>query len=578
MGSRQYDEGWRAINELIRSGGSFSGRERKVTYRNLGNGQFADVSFLSGLDFDSDGRAFATFDLDGDGALDLLLKNRTAPQVRIMRNTLGGRSLILELRGARSNRDAVGARVTLVTKSGERMREVASGSGYLSQSSRRVHFGLAGEEEIESVRIDWPSGLTENLTGIPARGTFAITEGVTLMAPISPRLAPASRGEAPGNSRTLADSVGPASSANPVDSRRAPSASRGARLPVRLWLVDPLPAPGIKTNSRWTLLNFNAAWCPPCRSELSDWNAAAAKLKAAGVSIQYIDVDVPANQTTVATYALLYRHLYNARREMGLPVTFLLNQSGAIAKIYQGLATAEEILADASAQAHPALPFAGRRVLPASTRNWTELATALAEHGLAAPARLLFETALRRGQTSDELRNNYAAVLLESGDRLAAERQFRTLTDHPEALVNLGLLYLQSNRPQQAVTSLEKAVNVQPDDAAAWNALGMARSLAGDKARAIQALTRAQTLGLVTVNQANELGILYGEAGEAARARAQFERAVALDPRHLASHVNLATYFWRQSDAGAARLWLNRAKALAPADAAVRRLDAVVPR
>ena len=76
-GSRRYEDGWRAINELIRSGGSFSGHERKTVYRNLGNGKFADVSFLSGLDSDADGRAFAVLDIDGDGALDLALKNRT---------------------------------------------------------------------------------------------------------------------------------------------------------------------------------------------------------------------------------------------------------------------------------------------------------------------------------------------------------------------------------------------------------------------------------------------------------------------------------------------------------------------
>ena len=555
-GSRQYDEGWRAINELIRSGGSFSGRERKVAYRNLGNGKFADVSFLSGLDFDSDGRAFATLDLDGDGALDLLLKNRTAPQVRVMRNTLGGRSLIFELRGTKSNRDAVGARVTLITSGGQRIREVASGSGYLSQSSRRIHFGLPLDEAVQSLRVDWPSGVTQTFEAIQPKGLFTITEGLALTPLV------------PGISRL--------------------SAAPEKPVTERPWLVEPLPAPGIKVNSKWTLLNFNARWCPPCRAEHADWTAAAAPFKAAGVTIQSVDIDDPKNETTVATYALLYRHLYDARREMGLPMTFLLDQSGAIAKIYQGSATAPEILADASAQSHPALPFAGRRILSPLARNWSELATALAEHGLSAPARSLFETALRRGQASDELRNNYATVLLESGllasgllasgDRLAAERQLRTLPGRPEALVNLGLLYLQSNRPREAVTPLEKAVTLQPDDAAAWNTLGVARSLSGDQRRAIEALARAQSLGFVTVNQANELGILYMETGDSSRARAQFERAVGLDPRHLASHVNLATYFWRQSDAVNARVWLNKAKALNAADPAVRQLDSVVPR
>ncbi len=547
-GSRQYDEGWRAIHELIRSGGSFSGRERKVTYRNLGNGRFADVSFLSGLDFDADGRAFATLDVDGDGALDLLLKNRTAPQVRVMRNTLGGRSLILELRGVKSNRDAVGARLTLVTSKGERIREVVSGSGYLSQSSRRVHFGLAAEETIQAIRIRWPSGVTESIAVIPTQGTFALMEGS-------------------GSLQAIA--------------RRELSARREVRneapLTERPWLVAPVPAPLISVSSRWTLLSFSASWCPPCLTERADWNNRAAAFRAAGIGIRSVDVDDPAHRSLVAAYALLYRRLYDAHREMGLPMTFLVDRAGAIVKIYQGLATAAEVLADTQAARHVALPFAGRRMLPAPTRNWNELGAALAEHGLAAPARLFFETAIRRGEATAELRNNYAAVLLESGDRAQAERQLLSVPGRPEALVNLGLLYLQTNRAHEAVAVLEKAIRLQPDDGGAWSALGMAHSISGEKPGAIQALTQAQALGFTTANQANELGILYMEKGDAALARAQFERAVALDPGHTAAHINLATYYWRQSDAASARLWLNKAKAIDARNPAIRQLESVLP-
>ncbi len=547
-GSRQYEEGWRAINELIRSGGSFSGRERKVTYRNLGNGRFEDVSFLSGLDFDSDGRAFATLDIDGDGALDLLLKNRTGPQVRVMRNTLGGRSLILELRGSKSNRDAVGARVTLVTSNGERIREVVSGSSYLSQSSRRVHFGVAPQETIQAVRVRWPSGATETLVGIPAQGTFRLMEGSGSLSGIA-------------------------------TSAQAASQEVRTEAPItdRPWLVDPVPAPLVTVNSRWTLLNFNASWCPPCRAEKADWANSGAAFQTAGVRVRSVNVDDPANQNLVATYSLLYQRLYDSHREMGLPMTFLLDRTGSIVKIYQGQAGANEILGDVSAKQHPALPFNGRRILASPTRNWNELGATLAEHGMIAPARALFEIALRRGEATDELRNNYAAVLLESGDRAMAERQLRAIPERPEALVNLGLLYLQSKRPREAVSVLEKAIRLQPDDAAAWNALGMARSMAGERPGAIEALTHAQAIGLTTVNQANELGILYMEGGEAAKARGQFERAVALDSHHLASHVNLANYFWSQEDAASARLWLNKAKAINARDPAVRQLDGIVP-
>ena len=108
--SRAYQEGWRAVNLLIRSDGSWSGRERDVCYRNPGNGRFEDESFLSGLDSVGDGRAFATLHLDRDGALDLALVSRTAPRLQLWRNQLAApQSLLLELRGngTKSNRDAI---------------------------------------------------------------------------------------------------------------------------------------------------------------------------------------------------------------------------------------------------------------------------------------------------------------------------------------------------------------------------------------------------------------------------------------------------------------------------------------
>ena len=69
-GSKTYDEAWRAINLLVRADGSWSGRERNVCYRNRGDGAFDDISFVSGLDLNTDGRAFVPLDFDFDGDLD----------------------------------------------------------------------------------------------------------------------------------------------------------------------------------------------------------------------------------------------------------------------------------------------------------------------------------------------------------------------------------------------------------------------------------------------------------------------------------------------------------------------------
>ena len=110
IASPEYEQGWNAINELIRSDGTWNGYERNTFYVNLGDGTFADASGATGLDFADDSRAFALSDFDHDGRLEVFLKNRTAPQIRILRNDMAELrdSIAFRLRGTKSNRDAVG--------------------------------------------------------------------------------------------------------------------------------------------------------------------------------------------------------------------------------------------------------------------------------------------------------------------------------------------------------------------------------------------------------------------------------------------------------------------------------------
>ena len=129
-----YNNGWQAINELIREGGSWSGRERNNFYLNLGDGSFAEVSGALGLNQIEDGRAFSSWDYDGDGDLDILLKNRNGPQVRLLRNDLENRNrrIVVRLAGTTDNRDAVGAQVRVRAADQWRTRWVQSGAGFLS--------------------------------------------------------------------------------------------------------------------------------------------------------------------------------------------------------------------------------------------------------------------------------------------------------------------------------------------------------------------------------------------------------------------------------------------------------------
>ncbi len=140
--SLAYEHGWNALNELIRSDGSWSGYERNVLFVNNGDGTFSEASGAVGLDFIEDSRSFILADLDHDGRLELIVKNRNAPQLRILHNDMTemGRSIVFRLRGAKSNRDAIGAAITIESGGLRQTRYLQAGSGFLSQHSKEMLF------------------------------------------------------------------------------------------------------------------------------------------------------------------------------------------------------------------------------------------------------------------------------------------------------------------------------------------------------------------------------------------------------------------------------------------------------
>ena len=143
---------------MVREGWSWSGREANCAYLNLGDGSFLDISRVAGTDDADDGRAFAKVDWDNDGDLDMWVANRTAPQIRFLRNDVGNRSNFVEfqLTGTDVNRDAVGARVELLGDSQNLVRVLQAGTGFLSQSSNRLHFGTGDRTLIDEVLVRWP--------------------------------------------------------------------------------------------------------------------------------------------------------------------------------------------------------------------------------------------------------------------------------------------------------------------------------------------------------------------------------------------------------------------------------------
>ncbi|MDE3188684.1 MAG: VCBS repeat-containing protein, partial [Acidobacteriota bacterium] len=133
--SLAYEHGWNAINELIRSDNTWHGYARNVLFTNNHDGTFAEASGPLGLDFLEDSRSFALADIDHDGRLEVILKNRNAPQLRILRNAMSGigHSISFRLRGHKSNRDAIGTAVTVEADGLRQIKYLQAGSGFLAQ-------------------------------------------------------------------------------------------------------------------------------------------------------------------------------------------------------------------------------------------------------------------------------------------------------------------------------------------------------------------------------------------------------------------------------------------------------------
>jgi hypothetical protein len=165
--------------DQARLGASAGYRQRKLLYRNRGDGTFDDVSTRYGavLTDERVSRGLAIGDLDDDGRLDVVINDQDgSPQV--LRNELadGGHWLRVKLLGKGGNTNAVGAVVVLSAAGGTQRRLVQSGTGYLSQDDARLHFGLGAATRAESLVVTWPDGTTTRRESLEADRAITVEQ------------------------------------------------------------------------------------------------------------------------------------------------------------------------------------------------------------------------------------------------------------------------------------------------------------------------------------------------------------------------------------------------------------------
>ena len=164
----------------------------RIVYKNLGNGQFKDVSSQMGpgisQHFSSRGAAFGDYDNDGD--MDALVLNMN-DLPSLLRNDGGNKQnwIKIKLVGTRCNRTGIGARVRVITGKHTQMDEVHSGSSVMSQCDLRLHFGLGNAQTVDVIEVKWPTTQkTERFTQVKANQILTIREGSGIVTGVKPQL------------------------------------------------------------------------------------------------------------------------------------------------------------------------------------------------------------------------------------------------------------------------------------------------------------------------------------------------------------------------------------------------------
>ena len=276
---------------LVRTGTSWSGSERNCVFLNTTDPKspprFTNASAVSGLDFADDGRAMAVVDWDRDGDLDIWLRNRTAPRLRLMVNRTNeiqpdSSFVAVRLVGTTSNRDAIGARVELVCKNTpvdqKRVQTVRAGDAFLSQSSKWLHFGLAAGVEPTKVIVHWPGGASETFEGVVGGSRYELKQasGVATRLPMTDAARLEAKELTPLRKTAAARVVLPGRIAFPR---------------INLSFDESKALEPIQFGDKTTLITFWTSACPNCRRELTEFAENHHQFNKSGLNLVAVCLD-----------------------------------------------------------------------------------------------------------------------------------------------------------------------------------------------------------------------------------------------------------------------------------------------
>lgn len=575
------------LNEMLLEGRSLSGRERNCVFLNTlssddAEGRFATISAVSGMDFPDDGQAAAQVDWDHDGDIDLMLTNRTAPRARFMRNENpsgnGYIQFLLRGNGTDTNRDAIGARVVVTldetNQDGDPVRllkTLRAGDGYLTQSSKCLHFGLGAADKINQVEIRWPNRQGESVVieGLEANHRYEIVQGSATAQKIPPR---------------------EQASALVPQPTKVPEVESTMRIP----LIKQFLAPAItyenfdnkkqaysRPENQMVLVNLWSSSCAPCVKELKEFSLRYKELLAAGVNVLALNIDalqeVPnataeakamadrmafsfpagmASPEVIEELQRLHNSLLQMNRPLPMPTSFLIDQQGYLHTIYKGAVSVDTLLQDGQSQPADLLERFQRAVVRKGTvLEGPVVSEAMVRNEGAALIRLgkdyLKEGKLARAE--DILKD----ALVKMPDTVAIHNQ-------------LAILYEQAaRRGMPGKINLAKkhyldAIAIEPDRPSLRT--NLAQLLIQQRAydEAAGHLTHALENAPATADAHYNMGMIYSAKRDIDNEKKSYEQALEINPEHAQALFRLGRIYEQQQANDEAKTYYRRAVDQAP--------------
>lgn len=517
--AKSYEDGWNALSQAAHEKYSEAGHQPNVFLARR-DGRYYDFSGVSGLDVAADSRAFAVTDTDGDGNPDLIVKNRLGPQVRVYQNNFaGGRNAIsLRLQGIKSNRDAIGARVEVDGA----VKFVEAGSGYLSQHTKTLHFGLAERTVARNLTVTWPSGETQRFANLNAGFEYDVTEGDAKVRPTPFKV----RGEVPSS----------------------PVTGNNTSVLSDTWLLEPLPlpepfkGPGV-LHLPATLKGPRAEWYALLVRYLFDLRA---------------DLRLPAWLTVDARNRITRISFTEPRAgDTGSPLPFPGRYITPPTRNYSALGAAF-FAAGHPEQALRYLEFAPQD----NARTVIAIGKIHLSAGRNSEARRYLERATSLDPNSADAWNTLGAVAVGEGNIARALETFeKALAINPNlasALINAGQAHGALGHTAQAETVFQRALEQDPKDAVAANQMGELLARTRREAEARQWFQRAIASRRDYAPAINNLAALYRRAGQLDEAIAAYRYGIDTVPLEEAFYLNLASLYAASNLPDAARATLEK--------------------